>query len=158
MAAAPDAATLDSLLGVYAATLQTGGGCEPAAPVYRAVLRRSRDFELRGRAGAGLATCALSLGLAALGAGRPDDAVDWFIQAVRVDSTSWTGRRALIGLGDARVGQGDIFGAAIAFQSVVDGRSSASDSLARMAADRLGALGPRVPPSGPADSGSRRRP
>jgi tetratricopeptide (TPR) repeat protein len=158
MAAAPDAATLDSLLGVYAATLQTGGGCEPAAPVYRAVLRRSRDFEMRGRAGAGLATCALSLGLAALGGGRPDDAVGWFIQAVRVDSTSWTGRRALIGLGDARVGQGDIFGAAIAFQSVVDGRSSPSDSLARMAADRLGALGAAGPPSGPADSGSRRQP
>jgi tetratricopeptide (TPR) repeat protein len=158
MAAAPDAATVDSLLGAYAATLQSGGGCEPAAPVYRAVLRRSRDREVRGRAGAGLATCALSLGLAALGGGRADDAAGWFIQAVRVDSTTWTGRRALIGLGDARVGQGDILGAAIAFQSVVDARTSVADSLARIAADRLRALGAAGEPGGTADSGVRRSP
>jgi tetratricopeptide (TPR) repeat protein len=145
MAAAPDAATFDSLLGAYAATLQATGGCEPAAPVYRAVLRRTRDGGVRGRVGAGLATCALSLGVAALGGGRADDAAAWFLQAVRVDSTSWTGRRALIGLGDARVGQGDIFGAAIAFQSVLDGRIGATDSLAAMAADRLRSLGAAGP-------------
>ena len=157
MAAAPDAATLDSLLAAYAATLQAGGGCEPAAPVYRSVLRRSRDLAVRGRAGAGLATCALTLGLAALGGGRADDAAGWFIQAVQVDSTTWTGRRALIGLGDARVGQGDILGAAIAFQSVVDERTSISDSLAQMAAERLRALGAAGPLMAP-DTGRRGRP
>lgn len=148
MAAAPDAGTLDSLLAAYGATLQARTGCESAAPVYRAVLRRSRDGLIRGQAGTGLATCALNLGLGALGGGRADDAAAWFIQAVRVDSASWTGRRALIGLGDARVGQGDILGAAIAFQSVLDSRSSPSDSLARMAAERLrslGAAGPMLP-------------
>ena len=154
MAAAPDAVTLDSLLAAYGASLQAGGGCEPAAPVYRAVLRRSRDVAVRGRAGAGLATCALSLGLAALGGGRADDAAGWFIQAVRVDSTTWTGRRALIGLGDARVGQGDILGAAIAFQSVLDERASPSDSLAMMAADRLRSLGAAGPIMTP-DTGRR---
>jgi len=76
---------------------------------------------------------------------------------VRVDSTTWTGRRALIGLGDARVGQGDILGAAIAFQSVVDARTSLADSLARMAADRLRALGAAGEPGG-ADSAVRRTP
>jgi tetratricopeptide (TPR) repeat protein len=156
MAAAPDQATFDSLLGAYAVTLQASGGCEGAAPVYRAVLRRTRDVAVRNRVGGGLATCALSLGLAALGGGRADDAVGWFIQAVRIDSTTWTGRRALIGLGDARVGQGDIFGAAIAFQSVLDGRTGVTDSLAGMAADRLRALGAAAPLSGPADTGSGR--
>jgi len=96
----------------------------------------------------------LSLGLAALGGGRADDAAGWFVQAVRVDSTSWTGRRALIGLGDARVGQGDILGAAIAFQSVLDERASPTDSLAMMAADRLRSLGAAGPLTTP-DTGRR---
>jgi tetratricopeptide (TPR) repeat protein len=141
LAAAPDGPTQDSLLAAYASTLQGGAGCDQAAPVYRTVLRRSRDQLVRSRAGNGLATCGLSLGLLALGAGRVDDAATWFIQAVRVDSTTWTGRRALIGLGDARVGQGDILAAAIAFQSVVDTRAGPADSLARMAGERLRALG-----------------
>lgn len=151
LAAAPDGATQDSLLSAYAATLQGGAGCEQAAPVYRTVLRRSRDSVVRARAATGLASCGLSLGLKALGGGRVDDAAGWFLQAVRADSTSWTGRRALIGLGDARVGQGDILGAAIAFQSVIDGRSGPADSLTRIAQDRLRALGA----AGPADSGRK---
>jgi tetratricopeptide (TPR) repeat protein len=158
MAAAPDQATFDSLLGAYAATLQASGGCEPAAPVYRAVLRRTLDRTVRGRVGSGLATCALTLGLAALGGGRADDAAAWFLQAVRIDSTTWTGRRALIGLGDARVGQGDIFGAAIAFQSVLDGRTDVTDSLASIAADRLRSLGAASPVERSGDSGRGRSP
>ena len=154
LAAAPDGATQDSLLSAYAASLQSSAGCEQSAPVYRTVLRRSRDPGVRGRAGAGLATCALSLGLAALGAGRADDAADWLVQAVRVDSTSWTGRRALIGLGDARVGQGDILAAAIAFQAVLDRRAGPADSLARIAEDRLRALGA----AGPVDSARKGKP
>ncbi len=145
LAAAMDTPTQDSLLAAYAATLQGGAGCDQAAPVYRIVLRRSRDPLVRSRAGTGLATCALSLGLMALGGGRVDDAATWFIQAVRVDSLSWTGRRALLGLGDARVGQGDILGAAIAFQTVADTRAGLLDSLARMARDRLRALGAADP-------------
>ena len=141
LAAAMDSPTQDSLLAAYAATLQGGAGCDQAAPVYRIVLRRSRDPQIRSRAGTGLATCALSLGLMALGGGRVDDAATWFIQAVRVDSLSWTGRRALLGLGDARIGQGDILGAAIAFQTVADTRTGLLDSLAQMAKDRLRALG-----------------
>jgi hypothetical protein len=140
-----DSPTQDSLLAAYAATLQGGAGCDQAAPVYRIVLRRSRDALIRSRAGTGLATCALSLGLMALGGGRVDDAVTWFIQAVRVDSLSWTGRRALLGLGDARIGQGDILGAAIAFQTVADTRTGLLDSLAQMAKERLRALGAADP-------------
>ncbi len=138
MAAAPDAETVDSLLAEYATTLQASAGCEQAAPAFRAALRRTRSSLVRTRAGGGLASCALSLGLVALGGGRAVDAERWLVQAVRVDSVSWVGRRALIALGDARVGQGDILAAAIAYQSVVD--AGATDSLGRLARERLSAL------------------
>ena len=43
-------------------------------------------------------------------AGRQDDAVLWFAEASRVDSSSVTGRRALVSLGDLRLFQGDTLG------------------------------------------------
>jgi tetratricopeptide (TPR) repeat protein len=149
MAAAPDGATVDSLLAAYAVALQASAGCEQAAPAYRAALRRTRSSVVRGIAGSGLATCALNLGLVALGNGQPADAERWLVQAVGVDSVSWTGRRALIALGDARVGQGDILAAAIAYQSAAD--AGVSDSLGRIARQRLTRLG-----NGGADSTGRR--
>jgi tetratricopeptide (TPR) repeat protein len=152
MAAAPDPQTVDSLLAAYAAALQSTAGCEQAAPAYRAALRRTRSGALRARAGGELATCALNLGLVALGGGRPEDAERWLVQAVRVDSVSWVGRRALIALGDARVGQGDILAAAIAYQSAVDAGST--DSLGRLARERLNGLGG----GGAADTSRRRSP
>jgi tetratricopeptide (TPR) repeat protein len=152
IAAAPDAETVDSLLGAYASVLQTSAGCEQAAPAYRATLRRTRSSVVRARTGGGLATCALSLGLVALGGGRADEAERWLVQAVRVDSVSWVGRRALIALGDARVGQGDILAAAIAYQSAAD--AGATDSLGRIARERLNRLGG----GGAAADSSRRLP
>ncbi|MGH7629695.1 MAG: hypothetical protein ACREOF_09925, partial [Gemmatimonadales bacterium] len=153
MAAAPDAETVDSLLAAYAEALQAASGCEQAAPAYRAALRRTRSSVLRSRAGGGLAGCALSLGLVALGAGRAEDAERWLVHAVRVDSVSWVGRRALIALGDARVGQGDILAAAIAYQSAAD--AGTTDSLGRMAQERLNGLGGG---GATADTGRRRVP
>jgi tetratricopeptide (TPR) repeat protein len=153
MAAAPDAETVDSLLAAYASALQASGGCGQAAPAYRAALRRTRSGTVRTQAGGALATCALSLGLAALGGGHAAEAERWLVQAVRVDSVSWVGRRALIALGDARVGQGDILAAAIAYQSVVD--VGATDSLGRLARERLNGLGGGEVT---ADTGRRRMP
>jgi tetratricopeptide (TPR) repeat protein len=141
MAGAPDGETMDSLLMAYGAALQKASGCDQAAPVYRSVLRRTRSATVRSRIGPGVASCALDQGLAALSGGRPADAARWFSQAVAVDSSSSVGRRALIGLGDARVGQGDIVGAAIAFQSAVVVRAGVADSLTRLAEDRLRSLG-----------------
>lgn len=160
LAAAPDAAIFDSLLTTYAAALQESAGCDQAAPAFRAALRRAREPAVRARAGSGLAGCALRLGLTALGAGQMGVAADWLSQAARVDSTSWVGRRALVALGDARVGQGDILGAAIAFQTVLDLRLP-TDSLTRLAATRLRALGapqPLLAPSAPIDTARRRMP
>lgn len=159
LAAAPDATTFDSLLTAYGAALQDAGACDQAAPTYRAALRRTRNPVLRGRAGSGLATCALSLGLVAQGAHRSEEAARWFVQAAQVDSTTWTGRRALIGLGDARVEQGDILGAAIAFQQAL-GSAVPPDSLGRIAGARLQSLGAPPPAAGPAppDTSHRRTP
>ncbi len=157
LAAAPDAAAFDSLLAAYGAALQESGACDQAAPTYRAALRRSRDPAVRTRAGTGLATCSLSLGLVALGAKRTDDAAHWLVQAAQVDSTTWTGRRALIGLGDARVDQGDILGAVIAFQQAL-GPATPPDSLGRIAAERLRTLGAPLPAPAPADPSPRRTP
>ena len=50
-----------------------------------------------------------------------------------------TGRRALVGLGDARIKLGDILGAAIAYQDAID--SESTDSISIMARQRLTALG-----------------
>lgn len=157
LAAAPDAAVFDSLLAAYGAALQEMGACDQAAPTFRATLRRTRDPGLRQRAGAGLANCALTLGITALGAHRLEDAARWFYQASQVDSTTWTGRRALIGLGDARVGQGDILGAVIAFQQAL-GSSAHPDSLGLVATERLRTLGAPMPAPEPADTSIRRTP
>jgi tetratricopeptide (TPR) repeat protein len=157
LAAAPDAAVFDSLLAAYGAALQETGACDQAAPTFRATMRRTRDPGLRQRAGTGLANCALNLGITALGAHRLEDAGRWFYQAAQVDSTTWTGRRALIGLGDARVGQGDILGAVIAFQQAL-GSGAQPDSLGQIAAERLRTLGAPMPAPAPADPSNRRTP
>jgi hypothetical protein len=65
-------------------------------------------------------------------------AARWFSKAAGFSSGSMTGRRALVGLGDARIKLGDILGAAIAYQDAID---SESDSISIMARQRLTALG-----------------
>jgi MSHA biogenesis protein MshI len=53
--------------------------------------------------------------------------------------------RRSIGFGDARGRQGDVLGAASAYQSVLSGQQ-VPDSLLRMAEERLNAIGGQVPP------------
>lgn len=86
IAAAPDAGTVDSLLGVYGTALRETGGCDPAVPVFRAALRRSEDAGIRGRAGAGLAACAVALGDRARAAGDTAVAAQWFDEVMRLAS------------------------------------------------------------------------
>jgi tetratricopeptide (TPR) repeat protein len=139
IAGAGDAATIDSLLGVYGDALKTTAGCGQAVFPYRAAVRRATDSSVRARARNGLAGCALLLGRKAQGAGSLEEAALWFAEAARVDSTSPTGREALVRYGDARALQGDTIAAALAFQAVVS--AGQADSLAQVAAARLQALG-----------------
>jgi tetratricopeptide (TPR) repeat protein len=136
IAAAPDAETVDSLLAVYGLALRETSGCDQALPVFQATLRRSHTPALRTRAEDGMAGCSLALGLRAEAAGKPEDAALWFAAAIRVDSNTPVGRRALVGYGDAHLRLGDTTGGALAFQAVASDVVQ-SDSTTQMARDRL---------------------
>ncbi len=137
LAVAADARTVDSLLVRQADALAGSGACGAAVPLYQAALRRS------GRPGnptaeAGLVDCFFRMGAAQLTT-APDSAEVWFRSAAGLDSTTPLGRAAMLGLGDARVRQGDIIGAALAYQTVLSS-GLRSDSLSVVAAAKLNAL------------------
>lgn len=136
IAAAPDAETVDSLLGVYGAALRETSGCDQALPVFQATVRRTKAAGLRARAEEGMAGCSLAMGLRAEANGRPDDAALWFAAAIRVDSSTAVGRRALVGYGDAQTRLGDTLAGALAYEAVA-GDQVQSDSTTQMARDRL---------------------
>jgi len=143
LAAATAPETVDSLLLLYGRVLQATAGCGQALLQYRAVLRRSQDSATRAPARHGVADCAYALGERADSAGRRQDAALWFAESARVDSTTPTGRRALLRYGAARLAQGDTLAAALAFQTVVSG--GRGDSMGVAAADQLTTLGMQSP-------------
>ena len=136
IAAAPDAETVDSLLAMYAVALRETTGCEQALPLFQATLRRTRSPLLRGRAEDGFAACSLAVGFRAEAEGKTEDAALWFAAAIRVDSSTAVGRRALVGYGDAQIRLGDTTAAAAAYEFVAEDRVQ-SDSTTLMARDRL---------------------
>jgi hypothetical protein len=70
---------------------------------------------------------------------RPEVAAQWFERVLAEDETSNRARRALVGLGDARVAQGDLLGATLVYQDAM--KANATDSIAAMAQQRLARLG-----------------
>ena len=150
IAAAPDQASVDSLLALHARLLQQTSGCGQAMFQYRAVLRRSQDSSLRARVRQGAADCAFSLGQRSRTSGRDEDAALWFAEAARMDSSSTTGRGALFAYGDTRLIQGDTLAAALAFQAIASDLV-ASDSFGGKARARLATIGliPLNPLTGP---------
>ncbi len=142
LAAAGDAAAVDQMLIQFGTALQSTTACADAADVFQTVLRRSRDAVLRQRAVNGLGVCGVQLGLEALLVQKPEVALQWFGRVVANDSTSESGRRALIGIGDARIAQGDLLGATLAFQDAM--KPGASDSIVTLATARLAQLGAKA--------------
>jgi tetratricopeptide (TPR) repeat protein len=140
IAAAPDQATVDSLLSLHARLLQQTSGCGQAMFQYRAVLRRTQDSTLRAQARRGAADCALALGRRSASGGREEDAALWFAEAARMDSSSSVGRRALLAYGETRLQQGDTLAAALAYQAIASD-STVSDSIGVTARVRLARLG-----------------
>jgi tetratricopeptide (TPR) repeat protein len=136
IAAAPDAETVDSLLVVHGVAARETSGCGEALPSFQAAVRRTRLAQLRGRAEEGVASCSLMLGLQSESGGQHDAALLWFAAAIRVDSSTIVGRRALVGYGDAKLRLGDPIAAALAYQAVVYDAVQ-SDSIHQMAQDRL---------------------
>jgi tetratricopeptide (TPR) repeat protein len=139
IAVAPDPETVDSLLVVYGSALQETTGCGEALPAFQAGLRRTKLAALRNRAEEGVAACSLWMGLRAEAMGMPGDAVLWFAAAIRIDSGTTVGRRALVGYGDARLRLGDTLAGALAYQTVASDAVQ-SDSVHQMAVDRLEGL------------------
>ncbi len=139
LAAAGDAAATDQMLVQYGLALQATTACSEAVDVFQVALRRSRDPALRTRATRGLGDCGLQLGREALLVDRPEIATQWFTRVLAVDSTSDRGRLALVGLGDARMAQGDLLGATIVFQDAM--KADPNDSVSAVASQRLAKLG-----------------
>lgn len=146
LAAADRGGPVDSLLLRYGEVLRESLACDEATGVYRTVLRRSRAASITARARGGLAECALLLGLDALVSERLAEAERWFDEATSTDYGGPVGWRARIGYGDARERQGDLLGAAVAYQSVLSG-TAVPDSLLRLAGERLDAIGGSIPPA-----------
>ena len=140
LAAAPAGTAFDSLMLRFGRALAAAGRCDEATDAYRAVLRRTGDSARRTLAARELSACALRLGQSALEAGRAVDGDRWFGLAARLDSGSAVGRRALLGMGDARVAVGDTIAAVIVWQRLAD-EAGTDDSTGLMAAARLRALG-----------------
>lgn len=139
IAVAPDPETVDSLLVVYGAALRETSGCGEALPVLQASIRRTRIAAVRSRAEEGVAGCALALGLRSEATGMPNDAALWFAAAIRIDSNTTVGRRALVGYGDAQLRLGDSVAGAVAYRTVVSDAVQ-TDSIYQMALDRLEGL------------------
>jgi tetratricopeptide (TPR) repeat protein len=153
LAAATAPETVDSLLTLYGRALEATAGCGQALLQYRAVLRRSHDSTMRAPARRGAADCAYALGTRADSAGRVEDAALWFAESARVDSTTPTGRRALLRYAEVRLTQGDTLAAALAFQTVAS--AGAEDSMGTTAARRLAGLGLTTSPGDSAGTDKR---
>lgn len=143
LAGARSDGTVDSLLHLYGDALRETTACEEAVGVYQTLMRRS------GGAGAarGLAECALRLGMDAEALNQPEIAEGWFRSALAADTLTPLGQRALFGLANARLSQGDTVQAAQAFRTVVE-RWGAADSLGQQASQKLNTLSGGFPPAG----------
>jgi tetratricopeptide (TPR) repeat protein len=136
IAVAPDPETVDSLLVVYGGALRETSDCGEALGALQAGLRRTKVAAIRKRAEEGVAACSVWMGLRSQAMDRPDDAALWFAAALRIDSSTTVGRRALVGYGDAQLRLGDTLAGAMAYQTVAsDGTQT--DSIHLMALDRL---------------------
>ena len=144
LASATDSRSVDSLLLAYGEAQRVTTACEAATHTFSAVVRRTRNSGLRSSAAQGLGACALRLGLDALSGEQAELAERWFEAALSAAPATPSGWRAAIGLGDARMTQGDVLGAAIAYQGVLSA-AGVPDTLQKLAAGKLDALS-RVPP------------
>lgn len=140
IATAGSARAVDSLLLRFADAQRTTVACDGAARSYRAVLRRTDDNRIRSAAREGLAECALLLGQDALGSRDGRQAERWFEVVLGYESESLRSWRANLGLGDARLLQGDALGAAVAYQAVLSA-VAVPDSLREAATAKLNGLG-----------------
>jgi tetratricopeptide (TPR) repeat protein len=140
IATASDARSADSLLFVYGLAAAMARDCTTATVVFQGVLRRERQPVVLEAAREGVARCALSRGEAALAAGRPIDAEEWFRRASTPGAAVEVMRAAYLGLGDVALARGDVAGAVDLYQQALAG-GMPGDSLAQRAQEKLNAVG-----------------
>ncbi len=140
IATASDARTADSLLYVYGEAAALARDCVTATVAFEGVLRRQRQLTVQDAAREGVARCALVRGDAALAAGHPNDAEEWFRRAATPGATVDVARAAYLGLGDVALARGDVAGAVDLYQQALSG-GVPGDSLAQRAQEKLNAIG-----------------
>jgi tetratricopeptide (TPR) repeat protein len=140
IATAPDARAADSLLYVLGEAAALAKDCVTAIAVFTGVLQRQRQPIVQDAAREGIARCALARGQAALAAGHPSDAEEWFRRAATPGSAIEVTRAAYVGLGDVALARGDVAGAVDLYQQSLIG-GVPGDSLAQRAQEKLNALG-----------------
>jgi hypothetical protein len=118
------------------------GACDAAIPLLEGVMRRTASGEVHDSASVTLGWCELATAMNALQAQRNGEAELWFVRAAHRDAASAVGRRAQLGLGDARIAQGDTVGARTAWQEVA--AAAPADSVSQLALTRLSQLTPSV--------------
>jgi lipopolysaccharide biosynthesis regulator YciM len=139
-ASASDARLQDSLMYAYGVATVRTGGCERAIAVFESLLRRRREPAVLDDARRRLGACLLRLGERDLDRGFPERAEEWFVRAVAGGADDAYARAAYVGLGDVRLARGDYLAAMSAYQrAMLDG--AARDSISRIAAERLAAIG-----------------
>jgi tetratricopeptide (TPR) repeat protein len=136
LAGAGDDRQVDSLLILLGNANRETTACEEAVRIYQTVIRRSASEGPPPAAVEGLARCALRLGLDAAALSQPEIAERWFRLAASTSPGSDLVRQALLGLGDARLEQGDSLEAAASYRRALD-QAGAEDSLGQAAAVRL---------------------
>lgn len=139
-----DRATAEPLLLALGRADRARGACDVAVPILEGVLRTTTNATLRDSATTTLSWCELGIGLAALAAQHPGDAEHWLGRAVQRDSNGAVGRRAMLGVGDARASEGDSASARLAWQAVASAPVP-TDSITQLAFERLSQPAPAAP-------------
>ena len=136
LAAGPGRGAADSLMLALGRAQRASGDCHRAVSTLESATRRGGNGGTHDDVSSELAACELTLGLQALGKQLPAEAEPWFDLAARRDPLGQAGRRAMVGFGDARLAQGDISAATLAWQ-VVAAAPVSPDSITALALERL---------------------
>jgi tetratricopeptide (TPR) repeat protein len=135
LAAVPTREVANRGLLAWARAEHEAGRCGEALGLYRAVELRD-DNALLSEAARGVASCSSRIGLELLEAGHNEAARKAFEDAVQRDPDGAAGRRALIGLGDVLLIDGDLFQAQLAWRTAAS-TGGQTDSITTLALERL---------------------
>lgn len=136
LAATPGRMAAGSLLLALGRAQRAAGDCQHAVPTLESAAHRGGNAGTHDSVMNELGVCELALGLRALGSHLPAEAEPWLDRVAHRDPLGRVGRRAMVGFGDARLAQGDLPEATLAWQAVA-AAPVPSDSITALALERL---------------------